>query len=181
MGRRVGQIVVAGLCFTALATVAAGQSTTTSTRTTKFEIIAVDGNNVVVRTPTGTRELTLPDDFKMTVNGQPVSVHDLKPGMAGTAEVTTTTTMKPVTVTEVKNGTVMKKVGNSIIVRTADNQMKMFSEADVEKRQARIVKDGQPVSIADLNEGDRLTATIVTERPPQVMTEQQVNATLTPG
>jgi LPXTG-motif cell wall-anchored protein len=32
-----------------------------------------------------------------------------------------------------------------------------------------------------LSVGDRLTATIVTEKPPKIMTEQQVQATIHPG
>ena len=56
--------------------------------------------------PEGTRELTVPDDFRFTVNGQQLSVQQLKLGMKGTATVTTRTTVTPVTVTEIKNGTV---------------------------------------------------------------------------
>ena len=46
------------------------------------------------------------DDFRFTVNDQQLSVHQLKAGMKGTATITTKTTVTPVTVTEVKNGTV---------------------------------------------------------------------------
>ena len=42
----------------------------TSTQTKNFEIIAVDGNKLVVRLPEGTKELTVPDDFRFIVNGQ---------------------------------------------------------------------------------------------------------------
>ena len=37
-----------------------------------------------------------------------MSVRELKPGMKGTATITTRTTVTPVTVTEVKNGTVVQ-------------------------------------------------------------------------
>ena len=84
--------------------VVASAQTTTETKT--FEIIAVDGNQVVVKLPEGTRELTVPPDFRFNVNGQMMSASELKAGMTGTATITTKTTMKPVTVTEVKNGTV---------------------------------------------------------------------------
>ena len=54
--------------------------------------------------------------------------------MNGTAVITTRTTTTPVTVTEVKNGTVMQTMGTSIIVRTGDNEIKMFSQSDIDKR-----------------------------------------------
>ena len=155
----------------------AQQSTTTSTETKTFQVISVDGNDLVVKMPEGTRELVVPDDFRFTVDGQQLSVHDLKPGMKGTAIVTTKTTVTPVTVTEVKNGTVMQASGPSIIVKT-DQGIKMFSQGDVDKRGVKIIRNGQPAVINDFHQGDQISATIITTHPPHVMTEKQVNATL---
>ncbi len=155
----------------------AQQSTTTSTQTKTFEVISVDGNDLVVKMPEGTRELVVPDDFRFTVDGQQLSVHDLKPGMKGTAIVTTKTTVTPVTVTEIKNGTVMQASGPSIIVKT-DQGIKMFSQGEVDKRGVKIVRNGQPAVINDFHQGDQISATIITTHPPHVMTEKQVNATL---
>jgi hypothetical protein len=156
------------------------QTKSTTTEMKRFEIISVDGNKVVVRGAEGTREITVPDDFKLTVAGQPVSVADLKPGMKGTATITTTTTVKPVYVTEVKNGTVQQATGGSILVRTPAG-FKNFTQGDIDKRGVKILKDGQAVQISDLHAGDKLTATIVTEKPPQIMTSRQVDAALTPA
>ena len=109
-------LAAAVVCSTAVVSLA--QQTTSSTETKTFEVLAVDGNQLVVRLPEGTRELTVPDDFRFTVNGQQLSVRELKPGMKGTATITTRTTVTPVTVTEVKNGTVVERSGSTIIVRT---------------------------------------------------------------
>jgi hypothetical protein len=151
--------------------------TSTTTETRHFQVVSVDGNKVVVKDERGSEEITVPEDFRFDVDGKQVSVAELKPGMKGTATITTTTTVKPVTVTEVRNGTVMQVTGNSIIVRTPEG-VRMFSEGDAAARNATILRDGQPIRFTDLRRNDRLTATIVTEHPPQVMTERQVQAKL---
>jgi hypothetical protein len=160
--------------LTAVASVA---QTTSSSETKSFEVLAVDGNQLDVRLPEGTRELTVPDDFRFTVNGQQMSVHQLKPGMKGTATITTRTTVTPVTVTEIKNGTVVVRSGAGIIVRTGEG-VKSFTQGDVDKRGVKIVRDGQAVQLSELREGDRLSAVIITSLPPKVMTQREVNATL---
>jgi hypothetical protein len=160
-----------------LIAVAAPAQTTTSSETKNFEVLAVNGNDLDVRLPEGTKELNVPDDFRFTVNGQQLSVHQLKVGMKGTATITTRTTLVPVTVTEIKNGTVVVKSSAGIIVRTAEG-VKSFSQSDVDKRGVKIVRDGKFVEVAELREGDRLSATIITSLPPKVMTDKEVNATL---
>ena len=80
--------------------------TTVTARESNFELIAVDGNVLVVRDQNGTRELTVPPDFRFTVDGKSLAVGDLKAGMKGKAVITTTTTQRPVFVTTIKKGTV---------------------------------------------------------------------------
>src|SRR6476620_4722792 len=156
---------------------AQAQTTTTSSETKTFEVLAVTGNTLDVRLPEGTREITVADDFRFTVNGQQLSVHQLKPGMKGTATITTRTTVTPVTVTEVRNGTVVVRSSAGIIVRT-DDGVKSFTQGEVDKRGVKIVRDGKPVLLSQLREGDKLSAVIITSMPPKVMTDQEVNATL---
>ena len=169
-------LVVAVVCGMAVAS-QAGQ-TTTSTQTTKsFEVLSVQGSQLVVRLPEGTRELTVPDDFRFTVDGKQLALAELKPGMKGTATITTRTTVTPVTVTEVKNGTVMQATGASVLVKT-DEGFKNFTQGDLDKRGVKIMRDGKAVDLSSLRKDDRLTATIITSKPPRVMTEKEVNASL---
>lgn len=170
-------IVGAGL-VAGLSAMASAQTTTTSSETKKFEVIAVDGNQLVVTLPEGTREIAVPPGFMFTVNGKQLSVQQLKPGMAGTATITRSTTVTPVSATEVKNGTVVQASGASIIVRT-DDGFKMFTQGDVDKRGVKIMRGGKPAAVSDFRPGDQLSAIIITSLPPRVVTEQEVNATLT--
>lgn len=170
-------LAVAIVSATAAIALAQAPTTTSSTATKKFEVIAVEGNNLVVKLPEGTRELTVPDDFQFTVDGQTLAARDLKPGMKGTATITTKTTTVPVTVTEVKNGTVRQVSGSTIVVQT-DQGFKMFTQGDVDKRGVKIIREGQPAQLSDFHTGDKLTATIVTAKPPRVLTEKQVDASL---
>ena len=108
MRQRFGRsVAIAGVCLVGLLIGSASAQTTSTTETKQFEVISVDGNQLVIRNASGTKEYTVPEDFRFDVDGKQLSVHDLKPGMKGTATVTTIKTVHPVTVTEVKNGQVM--------------------------------------------------------------------------
>ena len=168
--------LVAGI-ICAMSAMPQAQQTSSSTQTKNFEIIAVEGNQLVVRLPEGTKELTVPSDFRFMVDGKSLAVSELKAGMKGTASITTSTTVTPVTVTEVKSGTVFERSGGSIIVQTPEG-FKSFTQGDIDKRGVKIVKNGKVVQLDDLRKGDKLAATIVTSAPPKIMTQQEVNATL---
>ena len=175
MTRALSHVVLATAILGLTAAGSQAQTTTSSSETKTFTVLAVQGNTLVVRLPEGTRELTVPDDFRFTINGQPMSVHQLTVGMNGTATITTRTTVTPVTVTEVKNGTVALRSGGSVIVRT-DEGVKSFTQGDIDKRGVKVFMNGKAVQLSDLHEGDKLSATIVTSRPPRVVTEKEVQA-----
>ena len=69
------------------------------------------------------------------------------------------------------------QTGMSIIVRTEEG-IKSFTQSDVDKRGVKIMRSGKPAQISDFREGDRLSATIITSKPPTVLTEKEVQATL---
>ncbi len=178
MTRAMSQIMMAAALVCLTAVVSLAQQTTTASETKAFEVLAVDGTQLVVRLPEGTRELTVPDDFRFMVNGKPLSVRELTVGMKGTATITTRTTVTPVTVTEVKNGTVVVRSSSGIIVRTPQGVVQSFSQGEVDKRGVKIMRAGKPAQVSEFREGDQLTATFITSAPPRVLTEKEVQATL---
>ena len=66
------------------------------------------GTDLILRDERGTSDYFVPKDFVFTVDGKKMTVSDLKAGMKGTATVTTTTTITPVVVTEMRSGVVLK-------------------------------------------------------------------------
>ncbi len=135
--------------------------TTTSVDTRNFEVISVDGNKLVVRDQKGTNEITVPDDFRFTVDGKKLAVSDLKAGMKGTATITTTTTVRPVVVTQLREAEVLRASDLSMTVREADADTSVHTGATGREGNPDLQRWKTDPS-GRLRRGDKLTATIVT-------------------
>ena len=108
-GRVTGLAGITVIVALALAFAGAPLAQTTTTQDVRnFEVISVDGNKLVARDQNGAGQFAVPDDFRFTVDGKKVPVSELKPGMKGTATITTKTTVTPVVVTEIKEGVVLR-------------------------------------------------------------------------
>ena len=141
---RIFAMLVLGLAFAG----APLAQTTTTVDVHNFEVIAVDGNRLVARDERGTNEYTVPNDFRFTVDGKKMSVSELKAGMKGTATVTTTTTVKPVVVTEIRSGVVVKVAEGSVtVLDKTDGKNKRFTQGQLNDRGLEIFKDGHLVTI----------------------------------
>jgi hypothetical protein len=180
------QIVRGGVLAAALCALAIGSSsgayaqaaTSTTTNVSNFEIVSVDGNYLVVRDQAGTRELNVPSDFRFNVDGKSLAVGDLKAGMKGTATITKTTTVRPVVVTEIKKGKVISQTGKSIVIEQDTGKIHRFSQSEVDARGIQLFMGDKPVRVFNLEPGDQVSAKIVTSGPPEVLTQQQVDAIL---
>ena len=169
--------LVLGLAFAGA--LSAQTTTTTSVDVHNFEVIAVDGDRLVLRDERGTNEYTVPNDFRFTVDGKKMAVSELKAGMKGTATVTTTTKTRPVVITEIRQGVVVKTAPTSVTVLDhMDGVRKRFTRGDLNDRGVEIFKDGRLIGLSKLNKGDEITATFVTQLPPEVVTDKEVDATL---
>jgi len=165
-------VIAACLAFLAAGVVAA-QETTFEIR--NGTVLSINGNHLVVRGPEGVKAFDVPSDFLFNMNdGRQVTIADLKPGMPISALITTIETPIAMSETEVKEGTVVHTIGSAFVVKTSDGQMKKFSSKDIEAQNLIVVKDGKPISPYDLKAGDHITATIVTELAPQMITESEL-------
>ena len=75
--------------------------------------------------------------------------------MKGTATVTNTTTITPVTVTDVKEAVVVSTTATSVVVRGADGVQRRFTQSELDKRGIEIFKDGKLIRVSQLNPGDQ--------------------------
>jgi hypothetical protein len=166
------------LALVLLSPIATLAQTTVTSRESNFELLAVDGNNVVVRDQDGTRELTVPPDFRFIVDGKSLAVSDLRAGMKGTATISTTTIQRPVYVTTIKQGTVTFQNARSIQIKEDDGKVHRFTQSEVDQRGIRLYMGDSPIRVSQLNPGDKITAIIVTDGKPEILTAQQVNAQL---
>jgi hypothetical protein len=164
MGALVGMAILA-----LVAMPAAAQQTTVELK--NGEVLSVQGNQLVVRTPEGVKNITVPDTLRINVDGQMLSVAELKPGMKLTAMITTTTKPVEMTATEVREAEVVHTMGSTIVIRNEKGELKKFTPQDMQNMNVVIYKNGKEVEPFALRKGDRITATIVTKLPPQTITE----------
>jgi len=190
MTGKIGKMLT-GLCTTAMvftavsATVMAQQGmpkTTTeqikgasSAKTEQMSgtVVAVEGNDLLVRMSSGGfRNFIVPESRTFTIDGNDVSVHDLKPGTRLTATVTTTTTPVTERTTTVGSGKVWYVSGNTVIVTLPNNENRMYKVSDDYKFNVH----GQPASVHDLRKGMVIAAEKIVEEP---RTEVAANTTVT--
>jgi hypothetical protein len=146
---------------------------TVSTQQLHGTVVQVEGNDLLVRMSTGDfRNFTVPESRKFIIDGQEVSVHDLKPGTTLTATVTTTTTPVTERTTTVGSGKVWYVQGNNVILTMPNNENRMYKVKD----SYRFTVNGEPASVHDLRKGMVVSAQKIVEAP---KTEIASNTTVT--
>jgi hypothetical protein len=154
-------------------TTASGQPQT-QVQVQRGEVVAVSGNNLVVKMENGElRHLVVPDSARATVDGKELSVHDLKPGMKLERTITTTTTPQTVTTVRSVEGKVVRvQPPLNVTLQLADGTLKTYKVPEGQK----FMINGQEKTVFDLRKNMEITATAVTEHPAEVV-EQTSNVT----
>ena len=131
-------------------------------------VVYVSGNDVVIKGEDGRiRDFpNVPESARVTVDGQQLSVHDVRPGMTIERTTITTTTPKVITTIKTVTGTVWQVNPPTSVILTLENG---------ENQQFRIPQgtqftvDGQPTDAFSLRPGMKVSATAVTEVPETVV------------
>ena len=160
------------------------QTTTASgvpTREVKIEsgeVVTVAGNNLFVKMTDGTiRDFpNIPENAKVTVDGQQLGIHELKPGMKLVRATVTTSTPQVVTTVQTVTGKVWQVNPPLAVILTLENgQNQEFKIPDGQK----FMVDGTETDAFGLKKGMVVTATKVVETPvTSVTTQKEVVGTM---
>jgi len=185
---RVSLLGASVLCV-ALATSAQVNTTTSSAPTgapiksvkvERGEVVYVSGNNLVVKAEDGTLRHfdNVPDSKTVTVDGQQLNIHQLKPGMKLERQTITTTVPKMITTVKTVTGTVWQvSPPTSVILTLEDGKNQRFN---IPKGQ-KFTVNGQETDAFGLRKGMRINAQQVIEQPEtQVMMEVKRTGTMPP-
>jgi hypothetical protein len=174
--------LIAAIASMAPATAFAQSSATTTTQRVKTGVVqSVYGNHVVVQEADGLHEYAVPEGYKFQMNGQDLTVADLKPGMKINATINEKVTIQDVVSTQVISGQVMQVAPGGFVVKDPKGELKSYNNKDAAGNDLTLVRNGQEVAFSDIKVGDRLNATIVTKYPPQKITQRSVVSDVTPA
>jgi len=120
-------------------------------------VVYAKGNSVMVREASGDMLYTVPEDFRVQVEGRDVPVAQLKPGTELIATITTVTRPRTVQTTDVIRGKVWEIVGNSVMVTLESGERKQY----VIPGGFKFIVDGEEVGVSELKRGMELRATII--------------------
>jgi hypothetical protein len=144
---------------------------TKSVKVERGEVVYVSGNNVIIKGEDG--ELrhfnNVPDSVTVSVDGQQLNVHQIKPGMKIEKQTITTTTPRVVTTVQTVTGKVWHVTPpNSVILTLEDGTNQQFKIPQGQK----FMVEGKETDAFGLKKGMKVSAQRVVEEPETVMTQE---------
>ena len=144
---------------------------TTETKLMEGTVLAVDGNNLVVRMSTGElRHIVASDSQRALIDGREVAAKDLQVGTRLKATVTTTTTSLVDRTVTVGSGQVWYVAPPTVILTLPNGENRQYKVSDDYK----FMVGGKPATVFDLRKGMRVSAQKITEEPRTVVTANTV-------
>lgn len=143
--------------------------TETKVDTRNATVAYIEGDHLVVRFESGKLEaMQIPSEERFNIDGQELALQELKPGMVLTEEVVSTTRPIVVKTVEITDGTVVFANSLRLVVRTREGKVVDYSIPEW----ATVNVNGEVEALHQLKHGDHITATIITEEP-QTVTSQE--------
>lgn len=191
--RSVLVLAVGVLCLVLATSISAqvqSQTSTTTGMTTKEvtievgEVVAVEGNSLFVKMSDGTlRDFpNVPENSKVTVDGQQLGLHDLKPGMKLQRTTVTSTTPQVVTTVETVTGKIWHVTPPLSVILTLENgENQTFKIPSGQKFTVKRSPgdNGMETDAWGLRKGMIVSATKITETPLTLTSEHtQVTGTM---
>jgi hypothetical protein len=187
---RMGLVLEVGALCIAFAVSMSAQVKTETTTTSgqavheatveRGEVVLVEGNDLVVKMEDGTiRHFpNVPESAKVTVDGQQLGIHDLKPGMKLQRTITVSTTPKTITTVQTVTGKVWHiNPPTSVILTLEDGTNQQFK---IPKGQ-KFTVEGQQTDAWGLKKGMKVSATKVVEVPEiEVERQRQLTGSMPP-
>jgi hypothetical protein len=174
-------IVAAFAIIFATSSVAQVQTSTSKTSSrpsreytsTSGTVVLVDGNDLIMKLDDGTLKHfpNVPDSWRANVDGQQLSIHDLKPGMVLTRTTITTTRQEMITTVQTVSGKVWHvNPPTSVILTLDDGTNQQFKIPNGQKFNI----NGKMVDAWGLKKGMLISATRVTEVPQTVVSQRHI-------
>lgn len=138
--------------------------------TRDMTVAYIEGDHLVVRRAGGSLEaIRIPPGERFNIEGQKLTLHELKPGMTLTDEIFTTE--RPVTVktVEITEGRIFFVGPRRLIIHTKDGEAIDYQVPEW----ATVKINGQERSLHELKRGQTITATIITETPMNVVEQEK--------
>jgi hypothetical protein len=149
-----------------------------TTDVARGEVEYVSGNDLVVKMSDGqVKHFVVPAGFKFNVDGKDLTVGQLKPGMHLTRTITTVTVPKTVTTVRTIEGKVWYiNPPSTIIVQFPDGTNKQYKIPSGQKFSV----DGDMKDAFHLKKGMNISATVVTDAPVTVASQDRTVTGRTP-
>jgi LPXTG-motif cell wall-anchored protein len=127
-------------------------------------VVYVSGNDVVIKGEDGKiRDFpNVPESARVTVDGQQLSIHEIRPGMIIERTTITTTTPRIITTIKTVTGTVWQVNPPTSVILTLENGKNQQFRIP---QGTQFTVDGQPTDAFSLRPGTKVSATAVTEVP----------------
>jgi LPXTG-motif cell wall-anchored protein len=145
---------------------------TVETKVERGEVVYVSGNDLVVKMDDGQiRNFpNVPESARITVGGQQLSIHDLKPGMKLERTITTTSTPQTVTTVQTVTGRVWSvSPPRSVVLTLEDGSNQQFEIPQGQK----FMVDGKETDAFGLRKGMQISATRIVTAPANVITQER--------